>query len=79
MPLDNISDIQFEAGRNAKSAGVTWVYILPIGANQAMIGSGRYRRAAPGVVWIPALPAAQAEEFKGYVLGQARSLQAAPR
>lgn len=79
MPLDNISDVVFEAGRNAKSAGVTWVYLLPIGATSAMVGSGRYRRAAPGVVWIPAIREAEAQELKSYVLSQARALQSMPR
>ncbi|HEV2429089.1 MAG TPA: hypothetical protein VGV64_04475 [Thermoplasmata archaeon] len=79
MPLDNISDVVFEAGRNAKSAGVTWVYLLPIGATSAMVGSGRYRRAAPGVVWIPAIREAEAQELKSYVLSQARALQSTPR
>lgn len=79
VPIDNIGDVTLEGGRVAKAAGVAWVYILPIGATQAMVGAGRARRAAPGVVWVPALPIPQAEEFRNYVLGRARALQAAAR
>lgn len=76
MPLDNVQDVQIETASQGKSLGIVWVYLLPLGATAAMVGSGRYRRAAPGVVWIPALQRTQAEELKQLVMTQAQTIQA---
>jgi len=69
MPLDNLSDVVLQGDRVAKGAGVQWVYLLPLGATQPTVGAGRARRAAPGVVWIPALRTADAEELRRTLLG----------
>lgn len=79
MPLDNLGDVSIESKGSAKAAGVAWVYLLPIGATQAMVGAGRNRQAAPGVVWIPALRTDRAERLKSLALAQARALQSTPR
>lgn len=79
MPLDNLSDVVIAGGSAARGAGVAWVYLLPLGATTALVGGGRNRRAAPGVIWIPALPVAQAEELKRTVLPMARELQGRER
>jgi hypothetical protein len=75
--LDNLGDVKVEAGRAARASGVAWVYFLPLGTTQAMIGSGRYRMAAPGVIWAPSMPLSQAEELQRFTLAQARAVQAA--
>jgi hypothetical protein len=75
--LENLGNVEIkQSSRSARSAGVTWVYFLPLGTTKAMVGGGRHRHAAPGVVWVPAVPVASAQQLQTLVLTRARELQA---
>lgn len=74
--LENLGDVEVsQAGYATRRAGVAWVYLLPTGATRAIVGRGRARRAAPGVVWIPAMPLAAANALRDVAVAQARALQ----
>jgi hypothetical protein len=76
MGLETLGDVRADQNNWAtRRAGVVWVYLLPMGTSQPMVGGGRNRHAAPGVVWVPAMPVAQAQELRERVLRQARELQ----
>lgn len=75
--LESLGDVQIDQSvRAARRVGIGWVYLLPMGTTTALVGRGRYRRAAPGVVWISAMPMDQAESLRSLVVAQARDLQA---
>lgn len=74
--LENLGNVEVnQTARASRSAGVAWVYFLPVGTPQAMVGAGRGRHAAPGVLWVPAVPVAQAQTMRDHVLARARGLQ----
>jgi len=75
--LENLGNVEInQSSRAARYAGVAWVYLLPTGATKALVGSGRGRRAAPGVIWIPAVPSAEAGRLQSLLVSSARELQA---
>ncbi len=77
MPLDNLGTVEVtSASAASRRAGMSWVYLLPLGTASAMFGRGRGRMAAPGVIWIPAVPTAQAEAFRSQVLAAAQQATA---
>jgi len=77
MALENVGRVEINVGgRAARRAGVAWVYVLPMGVAKAMVGGGRARHAAPGVLWIPAVPIDTANEFRNLVIMSAQNLQA---
>jgi hypothetical protein len=74
--LENVGNVEVnQSTRAARSAGVAWVYFLPLGTTKAMVGGGRARHATPGVVWVPAVPVARAQEMRSVVLLRSRDLQ----
>jgi len=76
MGLENVGDVDVAKQTFAsRRAGVTWVYFLPIGTPHALVGRGRGRHVAPGVLWVPAVPIDRAAELKEVVLSRARQLQ----
>lgn len=78
ISLDSLGDVVLESKGAAKSAGLSWVFLLPLGTTTLRIGSGRVQMLAPGVLVIPAVSTVRAEELRSYVLERARALQAAP-
>lgn len=70
---ENVGNVMIEARAAARSARIAGVSILPVGATVATVGSGRDRRAAPGVIWIPSMAAAEAR--RAPILQQARRVQ----
>lgn len=77
MGLENLGSVEILQGSfGARRAGVSWVYLLPTGTPTAIVGRGRARRAAPGVIWIPAVPNDQANALKSTLLARARDLRA---
>jgi hypothetical protein len=75
ISLENVGDVEINTKGGALKAGVAWVYILPMGTKSAIVGGGRARHVAAGVVYIPALPIPQADRLKNLVLSRARVLQ----
>jgi len=74
--LENLGDVEVAKQTFAsRRAGVSWVYFLPIGTPHAIVGRGRGRHAAPGVVWVPAVPIDRATQLRELVLPRARQLQ----
>jgi hypothetical protein len=74
--LENLGDVDINlSARAARRAGVAWVYFLPLGTTKAMVGRGRGRQAAPGVVWVPAVPTERAQQMRSLVLSRAGELQ----
>lgn len=77
MGLENLGDVRADQNNWAsRRAGVVWVYLLPLGTTRPLVGGGRNRHAAPGVIWVPAMPVAQAQELRDRLLRTARELQA---
>ncbi len=74
--LETLGDVQIlQNSRGSRNSGVAWMYLLPTGTPQAMIGRGRARQAAPGVIWIPAVPMDVAQSMRTRILASARDLQ----
>lgn len=77
MGLETLGDVRFDTNaRAARNAGVCWVYLLPMGTTEPLVGGGRYRIPAPGVIWIPALPTAEAQDLRSRALAQAQQVRA---
>ena len=78
MGLENLGRVEVQGSSwGARRAGVAWVDLLPVGTTSALVGGGRSRHAAPGVLWLPAVPAATAEEIRDRITRQASAVQAA--
>jgi hypothetical protein len=76
MGLENLGDVDVDQSTRAvRRYGVAWVYLLPQGTTQALVGRGRARRAGPGVIWIPGMRISQAQEMRGTVLRRANELR----
>jgi hypothetical protein len=77
MGLETLGDVRVQQDSwSVRRAGVAWVYFLPMGTPNPIVGSGRYRSIAPGVLVLPASPRAEADSLRSLVLPMARQLQA---
>lgn len=76
MALENVGhvDVNVDAWA-ARHAGVAWVYVLPMGTPKALVGGGRSRHVAPGVLWVPAVPLDSANSLRNLVVSSAREVQ----
>ncbi len=74
--LETVGAVQLDqSARAMRRAGVCWLYILPMGTTVPLVGSGRYRQPAPGVVWMAAVPMSTAQALKSLVVQQAHDVQ----
>ncbi len=74
--LEAIGNVQLDqSARAMRRVGVCWVYLLPMGTNAPLVGSGRYRHPAPGVVWMTAVPLTTGEALRSLVIQQAHDVQ----
>lgn len=76
MGLETLGNVELQ-GSNwaARRAGVDWVYLMPAGTTEVFVGAGRGRSLAPGVLFLPAVPKADAEMLRDVVLRTARDVQ----
>lgn len=76
MALENVGHVEVNVdARAARRAGVAWVYVLPMGAPKAIVGRGRARHAASGVLWVPAVPLDSANSLRNLVVSAAQDVQ----
>lgn len=76
MVLENVGHVEVSVeSRAVRRAGVAWVYVLPTGTPKALVGKGRGRHAASGVLWIPAVPIDDANALRALVVTSAQAVQ----
>jgi hypothetical protein len=76
MTLENVGRVEVNVdSRAVRRAGVAWVYVLPMGTPKAIVGGGRARHVASGVLWVPAVPLDSANSLRSLVVSSARDVQ----
>lgn len=76
MALENVGHVEVNVDARAiRRAGVAWVYVMLMGTPKALVGGGRNRHAAPGVLWVPAVPLDSANSLRNLIVSSARDVQ----
>lgn len=75
--LESVGRVELNQHATSRRFGVAWLYVLPQGVPTVMVGAGKSRHVASGVLWVPAVPQREAEVLRDLITAEAQRVQAA--